>query len=1191
MHASITASHTTPPFSSPLLLGPLLCDGQRNTATAILIPASSAAVTPDQSQLLSLQCLYVPQHTQMRPERPMVIAAQQDEGAGWTLRFSPQRPHFTWNIKAHGEPAEMGVAATQIQSSTVELNDIRRTVHVTLSFNPTSREAAMHIHQTDSAHTAARTVITLPPNAHCPFNADSPLWVGGSASEAGKSDSPFCGLIAQVHSSTVHSGFIEQSIAALSAEVFAHDVIRSHLAARGWTDNPGLMCPWPSTAEPIHSLSQLLAWQPGSDPLHIPRQRDVLPRCAPFTPCAQVIHCHDMAYRSDVDGQHGSAEFHAYAFRFWKYIDIFLYFSHARIALPPVAWIQAAHTNGVKILANFCTEWSEGERENARLLAGVSAFDADSKPMWQRYADAMVALAVEHAFDGWFLNIEAPLPAAVSAESASACSPSSSSPELSPSADNSAPIQLCGSVLRLCEFIAYLRDAMHVARPGSLVIVYDSLLASSGQVKWQSKLSRENECFLDCSDGLFTDYHWKQDWPAESVKLAENRSDSPSDRDRRLSLFTGIDLFGRGTFGGGGFDAWKALDVIRSAGTSIALFAPAWTYEGEGRRERGWQAFQAAENRLWVGVRGMHEIEAKGLGPVANPGSEDSCGWTLTSGGHGWKIVPHSEQDSSRFAFIASHKLCLREKRIDLLDHFTQAHLATNPAIRIQTEFAGTGPNVADAYQLCVQLLAEDGSTVMDEFRLHTVAASNEFKQVEHTFRGYSAASSLSSSSTVRFVSWTDGGQDAEHWAGHFGTRIGDSRVWVAPHMHSSDDNQDRAKCIADYVEPRSQSLLSLLPFVHSFNTGNGHDFFLHGRSVSATSRLTADPAPWFNLSLQDNQMVLADCFIAAGATQRGDDVVVRAECSHSVAAFEGGSCLLFECATDDSSAAAASVLFDCFEYGIDDRSKEVASASPVDLSFVWTTTSPAWRIALILESDANESGDGCIGSSSVVVDRSSRDCQVDQLDSDWMRVRARISMALVSAIRRIRLRVSYNGSNPGPASIRLGQVRVVASGVVALQLTSAGPSAALTPSSLMSVVEPTAVIAALSRLLCTPHFLLSSLLSARLVASFSFSWDEPNASVLSYDVYLGVTWRARVLLRMYFAPTLRRCSIWSSASSASAAPVSSSLLALTSSSVPSRPVANSCDSSSSITACPCSFRVVANLATGERLQLQWRSQ
>lgn len=50
---------------------------------------------------------------------------------------------------------------------------------------------------------------------------------------------------------------------------------------------------------------------------------------------------------------------------------------------------------------------------------------------------------------------------------------------------------------------------------------------------------------------------------------------------KRYDVYMGIDTFGRGTWGGGGFDVDKALGKIRRAGVSAALFAPSWTMQEE----------------------------------------------------------------------------------------------------------------------------------------------------------------------------------------------------------------------------------------------------------------------------------------------------------------------------------------------------------------------------------------------------------------------------------------------------------------------------------------------------------------------------------------------------------------------------------------------------------------------------------
>ncbi len=65
---------------------------------------------------------------------------------------------------------------------------------------------------------------------------------------------------------------------------------------------------------------------------------------------------------------------------------------------------------------------------------------------------------------------------------------------------------------------------------------------------------------------------------------------------RRLHnrVFVGIDVFGRGCFGGGGFFSNIALREARQRAFSAAIFAPGWTWEILGPDN-----FTANDNRLW----------------------------------------------------------------------------------------------------------------------------------------------------------------------------------------------------------------------------------------------------------------------------------------------------------------------------------------------------------------------------------------------------------------------------------------------------------------------------------------------------------------------------------------------------------------------------------------------------------------
>lgn len=64
----------------------------------------------------------------------------------------------------------------------------------------------------------------------------------------------------------------------------------------------------------------------------------------------------------------GSLDRELYTLRHWELVDIFVYFSHHRITIPPPCWTNAAHRNGVKVLGTFITEWDDGLRDTLHLL-------------------------------------------------------------------------------------------------------------------------------------------------------------------------------------------------------------------------------------------------------------------------------------------------------------------------------------------------------------------------------------------------------------------------------------------------------------------------------------------------------------------------------------------------------------------------------------------------------------------------------------------------------------------------------------------------------------------------------------------------------------------------------------------------------------------------------------------------------
>ncbi|XP_057523249.1 cytosolic endo-beta-N-acetylglucosaminidase 1 isoform X1 [Amaranthus tricolor] len=256
----------------------------------------------------------------------------------------------------------------------------------------------------------------------------------------------------------------------------------------------------------------------------------------------RMLVCHDMAggYLDDKWVQ-GGTNADAYAIWHWYLMDVFVYFSHNLITLPPPSWINAAHKHGVKVLGTFLTEWDEGRIISNKMLS--------SKEYSRMCAERLTELAIALGFDGWLINMEVTL-------------------------DSS-------QIANLKEFVSQLTDMMHLSMPGSLVIC----VTVNGHLHWQDQLNEMNKAFFDLCDGIFVNYTWRENYPKLSANVAG---------DRKFDVYMGIDVFGRNTFGGGQWNTDVALDVIKKDDVSAAIFAPGWVYENKEPPN-----FQTAQNRWW----------------------------------------------------------------------------------------------------------------------------------------------------------------------------------------------------------------------------------------------------------------------------------------------------------------------------------------------------------------------------------------------------------------------------------------------------------------------------------------------------------------------------------------------------------------------------------------------------------------
>ncbi|KAI8989437.1 glycosyl hydrolase family 85-domain-containing protein [Pilobolus umbonatus] len=302
---------------------------------------------------------------------------------------------------------------------------------------------------------------------------------------------------------------------------------------------------------PLKTMRELEEWKPAQTDFYnissIPLAYRWIDSSRP-----RLILTHDMAggYVEDTSVQ-GNFYSTIYNIQYWHFVDMFIYFSHHRVSIPPVNWINACHRNGVKCLGTFLVEGDQQMSEMELLLGGPLFVDNDNEddPMrlWSPYfADKLVAIAKHYRFDGWLFNIECifyPFPIA---------------PQFKAS--------------ELAKFLNYLTHQMHKEVPGSQIIWYDSMTIE-GDIRWQNQLNEKNELFFMNSDGIFLNYWWKGDYPEKSHEWAEKKGRSG------LDIYFGTDVWGRHTYGDGGFDSYKGVKTSSLGQTSSSLFGMAWTYE------------------------------------------------------------------------------------------------------------------------------------------------------------------------------------------------------------------------------------------------------------------------------------------------------------------------------------------------------------------------------------------------------------------------------------------------------------------------------------------------------------------------------------------------------------------------------------------------------------------------------------
>ncbi|KAF3284146.1 hypothetical protein TWF970_011365 [Orbilia oligospora] len=398
----------------------------------------------------------------------------------------------------------------------------------------------------------------------------------------------------------------------------------------------------------FEDLNSVRNWQPdssregeASDIANVPLQeRQLVEERDLF----KLLACHDFkgGYQPYEDSQGILSEEPVYTLEYLHLVSTFVYFSHHRVTIPPVPWINVMHKNGVRILGTFIVE--PGSTTG---FSDLLERDANGTFI---FVEKLAGIAEYYGFDGWLLNFEEHFP------------------------DTTFNLETT------LKFIEELRKESDRRVKGSEIVWYDSLTIYN-RVVYVNGLSPLNAPFFDVSSALFTNYRWN---PLAQLLTTAALSKVMH---RNHDVYMGIDVFGRGTFGGGGWGTGTALSVIRPAGLSAAIFAPGWVFEnfdGQNFEERNrkfwinggatdtelicrpvaefapvWEAgteaffytdFNRGYGKKWfqsgreISARPWVHVGAQGVLPSFYPGDTDLLVWKLDNevaynGGHSLQIV------------------------------------------------------------------------------------------------------------------------------------------------------------------------------------------------------------------------------------------------------------------------------------------------------------------------------------------------------------------------------------------------------------------------------------------------------------------------------------------------------------------------------------------------------------------------
>ncbi|KAF2209178.1 glycoside hydrolase family 85 protein, partial [Cercospora zeae-maydis SCOH1-5] len=249
-----------------------------------------------------------------------------------------------------------------------------------------------------------------------------------------------------------------------------------------------------------------------------------------------------------------------YSCDYLQFVETFVYFSHRLVAIPPPAWINTCHRNGVTVLGTLIVEPGSADVECILQQDELGSF-------W--VARKLAKMAKCYGFDGWLINIETSFSL------------------------------LSWSAAKLEGFLCQLRAELGV---DGKVVWYDAL-TTLNFVWYQNTLNYVNLQFALAAGSMLTNYAWNPDL-AQSGKVRALESDLGLE-----NLYFGIDVWAQNhqkdskhkritwpKLFGGGTGTGLGVQVLQELGLNVGIFAPAWSYEHFNCHQ------SAVERAVWRGT-------------------------------------------------------------------------------------------------------------------------------------------------------------------------------------------------------------------------------------------------------------------------------------------------------------------------------------------------------------------------------------------------------------------------------------------------------------------------------------------------------------------------------------------------------------------------------------------------------------